>query len=188
MKDLNPPAKRLRGEEDLAGAPRKAVCEPFEWRPLTFNSREILVSNQGEVRRLPFAFQTPTGGSAIKKAVNLKPSALSSGYLRVGVADRFVMVHRLVYMAFHGPIGPGLDVDHINGIRNDNRPENLRVATRQENAMNRQGANRNSQSGVRGVYFHKSSARWVFSVKGKQLASSEFKSEMESTSRRFHGG
>lgn len=42
-------------------------------------------------------------------------------------------VHTLVADAFLGPRPDGLDVNHKNGQRHDNRPENLEYATRSEN-------------------------------------------------------
>ena len=48
----------------------------------------------------------------------------------------------------HGPIPDGMDLDHINGIRNDNRIENLRIATRAENLWNKSG----KVEGVKGIY------------------------------------
>jgi hypothetical protein len=45
---------------------------------------------------------------------------------------------------------PGLEVDHINGDRLDNRRINLRIATRSQNAMNRPRTRTNT-SGFKGV-------------------------------------
>lgn len=42
-------------------------------------------------------------------------------------------VHRLVYSAFYGPIPPGMEVNHINEDKTDNRLENLNLMTRTEN-------------------------------------------------------
>lgn len=42
-------------------------------------------------------------------------------------------VHRAIAEAWHGPCPDGKEVDHINSVRDDNRPENLRYLTRQEN-------------------------------------------------------
>lgn len=44
-----------------------------------------------------------------------------------------VAAHRLVWTALRGPIPEGLDINHLNGVRHDNRPENLEPATRSEN-------------------------------------------------------
>lgn len=46
------------------------------------------------------------------------------------------LVHRLLWLMTYGEL-PDKDIDHINGIRNDNRLENLRVVTRMQNLWNR---------------------------------------------------
>lgn len=46
------------------------------------------------------------------------------------------MVHRLVWEAFNGKIPEGMEIDHINCIRDDNRLENLRLVTHKENCNN----------------------------------------------------
>ena len=45
--------------------------------------------------------------------------------------------HRLIWEEAYGPIPSGMQIDHINGIRTDNRLENLRLATNQQNSSNR---------------------------------------------------
>lgn len=56
------------------------------------------------------------------------------GYLRVIDQGRELMVHRLVWALHHDDVPPVLD--HINGIRTDNRIENLRAASHLGNACN----------------------------------------------------
>ncbi len=45
------------------------------------------------------------------------------------------LAHRLVYRHFKGPIPAGLTVNHLNGMRGDNRPENLELATASEQKL-----------------------------------------------------
>ena len=42
-------------------------------------------------------------------------------------------VHRLVWSAFNGPIPEGMQINHINEIKTDNRLENLNLMTPKEN-------------------------------------------------------
>lgn len=49
---------------------------------------------------------------------------------------KLLSVHRLVWEAFNGPIPEGMQIDHINGVNNDNRLCNLRVVTPKENVNN----------------------------------------------------
>ncbi|HEY8684216.1 MAG TPA: HNH endonuclease [Chloroflexota bacterium] len=44
------------------------------------------------------------------------------------------LAHRLVWRHFNGPIPDGLTINHRNGVKNDNRPENLEIVTPSENA------------------------------------------------------
>jgi len=55
-------------------------------------------------------------------------------------------------------VGQNVDIDHINGIRTDNRKENLRPCTRKQNNMNKH-ATRN-KSGYKGVYWDKEHKKW----------------------------
>lgn len=57
----------------------------------------------------------------------------SNGYRMVklmrGRKQVTTMAHRLVFLHVNGPIPPGLTINHKNGVRGDNRPENLELAT-----------------------------------------------------------
>lgn len=156
-------------------------------RSLHLGKREYQVGEDGTIIRLPFSYVMPTGGIAIKRAKILKPYSTKSGYLRVSIQDRLLFVHRIVYMAYFGNIPDELFIDHINGNRKDNAPSNLRLVTKQENAMNRQGPNRNNKSGVRGVYFHVRSGKWAFIVRGKQRLWTNCKETAVAASVAFHG-
>jgi hypothetical protein len=65
-----------------------------------------------------------------------------------------VLAHRYSFSLAAGrPIIPGADIDHICRNPNCVRPSHLREATRKQNKENHGGAQVNSKTGVRGVYF-----------------------------------
>jgi hypothetical protein len=74
----------------------------------------------------------------------------SNGYRMIRVDGHQYMAHRLAWLIVHGrfPVG---DIDHINGIRTDNRIANLREATRSLNMQNLRRARADSTTGVIGV-------------------------------------
>jgi len=58
----------------------------------------------------------------------------SEGYVRVCSNGRFIgFAHRIVWQSVHGKIPNGLTVNHLNGVKWDNRIENLEVVTIGEN-------------------------------------------------------
>jgi len=59
---------------------------------------------------------------------------------------------------------PAKYLDHINGIRNDNRLCNLREATQTENTRN-QGKQKTNTSGLKGAGWHKGQKKWVAKIR-----------------------
>jgi hypothetical protein len=60
-----------------------------------------------------------------------------NGYRAITVDRKRHQAHRLVFLYMTGELPEsGVDVDHINGIRDDNRWANLRMATRAQNMWN----------------------------------------------------
>lgn len=55
------------------------------------------------------------------------------GYLQVNVGGRLAMAHRLIWESVHGPIPDGLEINHKNGVKDDNRIANLELVTKSEN-------------------------------------------------------
>lgn len=88
----------------------------------------------------------------------------SDGYLNVSVNGRLYPVHRVVMLMCYGFYGEGLEVDHINHVRNDNRLLNLRFVTRSENRKNQSVSSKNT-SGVTGVYFSKAKKKYIAQIK-----------------------
>lgn len=64
-----------------------------------------------------------------KRCVSVK----SNGYLQCTLYRKRFYIHRLVYESWVGSIPKGYDIDHINGIKSDNRVSNLRAVSRSEN-------------------------------------------------------
>ena len=65
---------------------------------------------------------------------------LVKGYLQVrarfGNGERVhAAAHRLVWFHFNGPIPDGMEINHRNGRKPDNRPANLEVTTRSGNVL-----------------------------------------------------
>lgn len=73
------------------------------------------------------------------------------GYLRVRFNKKQYAVHRLIWKMHHGIESVG-EIDHVNGIKTDNRIANLHDVPVRINQLNRQGPNKNNKStGVLGV-------------------------------------
>lgn len=84
----------------------------------------------------------------------------SSGYLFIGVDGSRYRAHRLAWLYMTG-VWPTEQVDHINGVRSDNRWINLRAANNTQNAANMRVRYSNIV-GVKGVkkYEGKRGVRW----------------------------
>lgn len=82
----------------------------------------------------------------------------TKGYLAVTVLGRRYLAHRLAWLLTYGEL-PSVQIDHINGVKTDNRLSNLRLATNSQNHGNR-GPSRASTSGVKGVYWWKTGRKW----------------------------
>ena len=93
-------------------------------------------------------------------------TAINQGYLQGCVYKHIIRAHRVIWAMHYGE-WPVDDIDHINGIRNDNRICNLRIVTRSENLRNQKRSSKNT-SGVTGVYWHKATGRWMAQLKVHQ--------------------
>lgn len=73
----------------------------------------------------------------------------SKGYVQLRVNGKLVLAHRLAFFYMTGE-WPKDQIDHINGVRDDNKWANLREATRSQNGMNR-GPQSNNTSGYKNI-------------------------------------
>lgn len=101
-----------------------------EWRPVVGYEGWYDVSNLGRVRRV-----MPSPWAKVGRI--LTAGLDGPGYLHVMLTRNgkttTSSLHRLVARAFHGAPLPGQEVNHLNGVKTDDRAENLEWVTRSEN-------------------------------------------------------
>jgi hypothetical protein len=124
--------------------------------------------NINELKTL-FSYDLDTGvirwiakgkGMIKKKAAG---TLLHSGYLGICVRSKRWQAHRIAWALHHGE-WPKDQIDHINGVKTDNRICNLREATNSQNGKNL-GLSKANKSGVKGVSFENYTQRWKASIK-----------------------
>lgn len=91
----------------------------------------------------------------------------TTGYIIVQVLRRPYKAHRLVWL-LHTGNWPKEEIDHINRIKNDNRPVNLRNVSKGENQLNNPYTRGLTRSGVVGVY-PMASGWWQAQLQGRTL-------------------
>jgi len=92
----------------------------------------------------------------------------TKGYLQGKFACKTVRAHQIAFALSTG-VWPEFQVDHIDHNRKNNRPGNLRAATRAVNAKN-QSMHRDNTSGVCGVSWDKSRGKWHAAIRtNKQM-------------------
>lgn len=78
----------------------------------------------------------------------------SNLYLATSILAKRHYLHRLAWLYMYGENPPQF-IDHINGIRSDNRILNLRLASNLENNQNQKYPQSHNTSGFRGVHVRK---------------------------------
>lgn len=123
--------------------------------------------------------------SIIKKTGNrsvlgpLQGRTDSRGYQQVSYMGKAFLAHRLAWYFVHRK-WPENEIDHINGVKIDNRIANLREATRSQNIKNR-GPHKNIISGLKGVYWLKGRNKYQAAIwiDGKRKALGVFDDKYE---------
>lgn len=86
------------------------------------------------------------------------------GYTRIRFKGKEYFAHRIAMLLAYGFYGEGLEVDHINHIRDDNRLANLRFVTKSDNNRNRSRSSNNT-TGVTGVYYQKARRKYMANIR-----------------------
>ena len=87
----------------------------------------------------------------------------SRGYREVSLDGRSYKEHRLIYSMHHNR-WPVAQIDHRDGVRDNNRIENLREVTQAENLRAFCKPKSGASSQYRGVCFCKTNKKWMASI------------------------
>lgn len=115
--------------------PRYKIIKPI--RLIELDNLEIIVTNDGDIFTTNRNKIRSNGRLDNRKGRKLKPARDKDGYLRITLTSngkrKSYFIHRLVARVFLDGYDEKLQVNHKNGIKDDNKVENLEMVTLQEN-------------------------------------------------------
>lgn len=109
-----------------------------------------------------FQWKTWNKKNAGKRAGHIE----NNGYERVKLGGKKISVHRIVWEMHHGKITNSFEIDHVDRNRSNNKLENLRKVTRNQNQRN-VGTQKNNKLGFKGVYYCEVRDRYIASSQCK---------------------
>ena len=124
----------------------------IEKRKLTINGVDVTVYSDGSVEKPNRLFKD----NRLERTFGSN----RDGYRQIRIGNIVPNVHQLVAKAFLDDFSNELQIDHINGNRSDNRPENLRMVTHQQNQMAFINKRDGASSKYRGVGWNKKKQKW----------------------------
>ena len=156
---------RKKGRPEIASVNHARSTEDDAVRP----KKEKVDLTQAELKRL-LHYDPETGvftwrvrASDKVRIGQIAGCTHGKGYRLIRVLGRLYLAHRLVWLYMRGETPPK-GVDHINGVRDDNRMANLRRATHAENNQNQRKPQPRNRSGFLGVCPHSRCNRWVAQI------------------------
>ncbi|MDN2710652.1 HNH endonuclease [Janthinobacterium sp. SUN118] len=137
---------------------------------------EKLIAELRYERETGLFFRVRTASSNAVKG-SIAGSIGGAGYVLIKISGVNHAAHRLAWLHEYRS-WPDDQVDHVNGIKTDNRIANLRACTSAQNRCNR-GKTVANKSGLKGVYWHKKDQRWVAQIRanGKRFLLGNFKNK-----------
>lgn len=109
------------------------------WKPLKNYNGFYEISSEGRVRSVDRTITRSDGVNLFCKGIELKPTIDKYGYVRFSVSinkkKETLKMHREVAKVFIPNPEKKEQVNHINGIKHDNKVENLEWMTNQENQI-----------------------------------------------------
>lgn len=102
----------------------------------------------------------------------MKGNVNERGYLRIVLNGKKHKAHRLAWIYEYGTIPEGMQIDHKDMDKLNNRIDNLRLATNAQNKQNIHKPRSDNKSGYLGVYLHSEKTKKYIAeigVNGKKI-------------------
>ena len=101
----------------------------------------------------------PESGEMRRSGAKKSPSTNSQGYICFVFRGQYLASHRIAWALHYGELPPPeMEIDHINGIRDDNRISNLRLVSMADNMRNKTQY-RNNTHGYPGIIIEPNNRR-----------------------------
>lgn len=142
-------------------------CKKKQFQKIDTNSIKEVINYNHETGVLTWKV---SGAGRFKRAGMEVGSRTKKGYLAVCLNGVMYQAHRIAYAIYTGEDIDGVQIDHINGNKSDNRIENLRKCSNSQNQMNR-SSKKKDESKEKNVHWCNSKSRWVVKIRvaGKSI-------------------